>query len=90
MEPVVEPVPDDDRFVPPDPPPAPRTSPDRLVAWGGLFGSPLVLLVLLVANLSLPTWVGYGLVAWFVGGFLYLVGQMPRGPRDPDDDGARV
>ena len=27
---------------------------------------------------------------WFVGGFVYLVLLMPRGPRDPDDDGARL
>ena len=32
----------------------------------------------------------YALVAWFVGGFTYLVLQMPRGPRDPEDDGARL
>lgn len=89
-EPVPVPVPDEDRFVPPTPPPVPRTSPDRLAAWAGLFGAPVVLLVALVLNLSLPTWVGYLLVAWFVGGFLYLVVQMPSGPRDPDDDGARL
>ena len=81
---------DDDQFVPPAPPPVPRTSPDRLAAWGGLFGAPLVLLVALVAQLSLPAWVGYALVAWFVGGFLYLVLRMPSGPRDPGDDGARL
>jgi hypothetical protein len=84
------PAPDAERFVPPAPPPVPRTSPDRLAAWAGLFGAPMVLLVALVLNLSLPTWVGYVLVAWFVGGFLYLVVQMPSGPRDPGDDGARL
>ena len=35
-------------------------------------------------------WLGYLLVAAFVGGFLYLVTRMPRGPRDPADDGARL
>jgi hypothetical protein len=93
-EPPVAPVPaptdDDERFVPPPPPPVPRSSPDRLAAWAGLFGAPLVLLVALVLNVSLPTWAGYVLVAWFVGGFLYLVVQMPSGPRDPGDDGARL
>jgi hypothetical protein len=81
---------DEGRFVPPPPPPVPRSTPDRLAAWAGLFGAPLVLLVALVLNLSLPTWAGYVLVAWFVGGFLYLVVQMPSGPRDPGDDGARL
>ena len=80
----------EERFVPPPPPPVPRTSPDRLAAWSGLFGAPVVLLVALVLSLPLPTWVGYVLVAWFVGGFLYLVVQMPSGPRDPGDDGARL
>ena len=30
------------------------------------------------------------LVASFVGGFIYLAASMPRGPRDPGDDGAVV
>jgi hypothetical protein len=29
-------------------------------------------------------------VAWFVGGFGYLVHEMPRSPRDPWDDGSRI
>jgi hypothetical protein len=84
------PEPDEERFVPPPPPPVPRSTPDRLAAWCGLFGAPLVLLVALVLGVSLPVWLGYVLVAWFVGGFLYLVVQMPSGPRDPGDDGARL
>ena len=84
------PHPDEERFVPPPPPPVPRSTPDRLAAWCGLFGAPLVLLVALVLGVSLPVWLGYVLVAWFVGGFLYLVVQMPSGPRDPGDDGARL
>lgn len=79
-----------DRFVPPPPPPVPTATTDRLVAWVGIFGSPTVLLVCLVLGISLPPLVGYALVAAFVGGFLYLVVQMPRGPRDPGDDGARL
>ncbi|WP_193614011.1 hypothetical protein [Nocardioides lijunqiniae] len=79
-----------DRFVPPPPPPLPTTSPDRTVAWVGLFGGPAILLVCLVLGVELPALVAYLLVAAFVGGFLYLVVQMPRGPRDPDDDGAVV
>ena len=27
---------------------------------------------------------------WFVGGFAYLVREMPRSPRDPWDDGSRI
>ena len=63
---------------------------DRLLAWLGVFGSPAVLLVCLVFGIDLPQLLAYLLVAAFVGGFLYLVRQMPSGPRDPDDDGAVI
>ncbi len=79
-----------DRFVPPPPPPLPTPTTDRLIAWVGVFGSPIVLLVCLVLGIDLPRVIAYLLVASFVGGFLYLVVQMPRGPRDPDDDGAKL
>jgi hypothetical protein len=55
-----------------------------------VFGSPLILLFCLILKVQLPTLVGYVLIAGFVGGFIYLVAQMPRGPRDPFDDGARL
>ncbi|MCW2766913.1 MAG: hypothetical protein JWO11_2872 [Nocardioides sp.] len=80
----------EERFVPPTPPPLPRVPRDRLVAWAGVFGSPTVLLFCLVLGIHLPTVLGYALIAAFVGGFIYLVVQMPRGPRDPFDDGARL
>ena len=81
---------DEEQFVPPPPPPLPVASPDRMVAWTGLFGSPAILLTALVLGFSLPGWFGYLLVTWFIGGFVYLVALMPRGPRDPGDDGARI
>jgi hypothetical protein len=80
----------DDRFVPPPPPPLPHPPPVRLAAWVGLFGSPAVLLVALVAGITLPPLLGYALVGAFLGGFGYLVVTMQRGPRDPGDDGARI
>ena len=82
---------DDDDFVPPTPPPLPRLSPDRLLAWVGLFGSPTILLVCLVLNVRLLPWMAYLLVASFIGGFAYLVAKMPRNTDiDPWDDGARL
>ncbi|GCD91752.1 hypothetical protein NLS1_37580 [Nocardioides sp. LS1] len=81
---------DEDRFVPPPPPPLPRTTPDRVAAWLGVFASPAVLLVAMVFGLHLPGFISFLLVGAFVGGFLYLVAQMPRGPRDPWDDGSRL
>jgi hypothetical protein len=80
----------EDRFVPPPPPPLPHVPRDRMLAWAGLFGSPAILLTALVLGIGLPPLVGYALVAAFIGGFAYLVMQMPRGPHDPYDDGARL
>ena len=82
---------DDDQFVPPTPPPLPRLSPDRLLAWVGLFGSPTMLLICLVLNIRLVPWMAYLLVASFIGGFAYLVVKLPRNTDiDPWDDGARL
>jgi hypothetical protein len=80
----------EERFEPPTPPPMPRTTPDRLAAWIGIFGSPMVLLAALIFSIEVPTFVAYVLICGFVGGFGYLVYKMPRGPRDPWDDGAQV
>lgn len=79
-----------ERFVPPQPPPLPRTTPQRLVAWLGLIAAPAALLICLVAGMLPPDWISFGLVAWFLGGFGYLVWHMPKHPNDPFDDGARV
>jgi hypothetical protein len=81
---------EEERYVPPPPPPLPHVTPDRLAAWTGVFGAPTVLLLALLVGVHLPAWLGYLLVTSFVGGFVYLVVQMPRGPRDPGDDGARL
>jgi hypothetical protein len=84
---------DDDEeegYDPPEPPPLPTVTPDRGLAWAGVFGSPAVLLACLIFSISIPTWLGYLLVVGFVGGFIYLVFQMPREPREPWDDGAQV
>ncbi|MEP9365600.1 hypothetical protein ABLE68_21710 [Nocardioides sp. CN2-186] len=94
----IAPEDEDDPFVadeeegydPPPPPPVPRTTPDRLLAWIGIFGSPAVLLASLILQISLPSLIGYLLILGFVGGFVYLVAKMPREPRDPWDDGAQI
>jgi len=81
---------DEDRFVPPAPPPVPPTTADRYAAWAGVLGAPVVLLAVVVLRLDLPAILGYALIAAFVGGFGYLVATMSREPRDPGDDGARL
>lgn len=80
----------EDRYVPPPPPPLPRPENKRLVAWVGLFGMPAVLLSCLILGIGLPSLLAYLMAAWFMGGFTYLVLMMPKGPRDPGDDGARI
>lgn len=79
-----------ERFRPPTPPPfpVPRTW-QRGVAWAGIFVAPLLALVVALFSLWVTPLVGWALVGWFVGGFAYLVHEMPRG-RDPWDDGSRV
>jgi hypothetical protein len=77
-------------YQPPPPPPLPTIAPDRGLAWAGVLGSPIVLLVALIAQISIPGWLACLLIVGFVGGFLYLVAKMPREPRDPWDDGAQV
>jgi len=79
-----------ERFVPPEPPPLPYVPPARLLAWCLMVGGPVLLLLSLVLDFWLPGIIQVLAVAGFVGGFVYLVLQMPRDPRDPWDDGARV
>lgn len=81
---------DEDHFVPPPPPPLPKVEPRRKLAWIGLFGAPVLGLLLLVLGLVVPGWLEVGLVAAFVGDFGYLVATMRSSPPDPwsGDDGA--
>jgi hypothetical protein len=82
----------DDHFVPPEPDPVPTPEPPRLLAWAGVFGVPVVVLLLVVLQVTLPPWGSLLCLAWFVGGFGYLIATMRResGPDDDWDDGARL
>lgn len=83
---------DEGHFTPPAPPPMPELDPRRRLAWFGLFGSPVVMLVAVVLGWSLPNWLMFCLAVSFAGGFVYLVATMPN--RRPGDgsggDGAVV
>ena len=81
---------DEPRFDPPTPPPLPRPEPRRAIAWAGVFGAPVLMLVALVTRIDLPSLLDYLILAWFVGGFLYLVATMSRTGREPWDDGSRI
>jgi hypothetical protein len=84
-------VPAAERFRPPPPPPfpVPRTW-QRGVAWAGIFVAPVLALLIGILSVYVTPLVGWALVAWFVGGFVYLVRVMPRSPREPWDDGSRI
>jgi hypothetical protein len=81
---------DDEHFVPPVPPPVPRPTPARRLAWIGLFAPPVLMLAAVVFGWTFPGWLALGLVAGFVGGFVFLVATMPRDGGDGWGDGAVV
>lgn len=84
-------VADVDRFQPPAPPPVPLPrSWQRGLAWAGVFLAPLIGISLAIFDVYVASLVGWGLVAWFVGGFVYLIVTMSPTPREPWDDGSRV
>ena len=80
----------EEHFVPPEPPPVPRATPSRRLAWCGLFLPPLLMLAAVVLDWTFPSWVTMGLVAAFIGGFVFLVATMPRDGGDGWGDGAVV
>lgn len=85
-----QPAPEDDRFVPPDPPPLPRLGPPAAVGLG--------LLALGLVLVGAPGWIGvspvYGLplgLLTLAAGLGWLVLRLwPTPPEDEDDDGARL
>lgn len=79
---------DGERFIPPDLPPLPRADLVSRLAWAGVVGGPLFLLIAALFWRDLPELLLLVAVAAFVGGFAALVVRMPR-DRD-DDDGAVV
>ena len=84
----------EEHFVPPTPPPAPLPAGPRGLAWLGVLGSPVAMLVLVLLRIAIPSWLGLLLFAGFVGGVVYLIAKMPRRDDDNDpfsgDDGAVV
>ena len=75
---------DEERFVPPEPPPITSTDLASRLAWLGVLGGPLVLLLAALTWSHLPTLVVLAALAAFVGGFITLVARLPR---DRDDNG---
>jgi hypothetical protein len=82
---------DEERFVPDPPPPLPQLEPWQQLAWVGVLGGPLLLLIAVLFSISLPTWASLIAVAGFVGGFITLVARMDNGDsEDGRPDGGAV
>jgi len=81
---------DEEGFVPPEPPPITSTDLASRLAWLGVLGGPLVLLLAALTWSRLPTLVVILTLAAFVGGFITLVARLPRDRDDGPDDGAVV
>lgn len=81
----------EEHYTPPEPPRTPLPEPPRLLAWSGVLGVPVLLLVLVVLGIAIPSWGSLLMTVWFLGGFGYLVATMRRDDdEDGGDDGAVV
>lgn len=81
-----------ERYIPPPPPPLPRLRPVDQLAWLGVLGGPIVLLLAAVFTLPIPTWVELAAALGFVAGFVTLVVGLDNRSHDEldGDDGAQV
>lgn len=77
---------DDEHFVPPAPPPIPRTDMITMLAWAGVFGTPVLFAGAYLLGQSLSGLVSMIAVIAFIGGFGVLISRL-RGhdPHDPDN-----
>ena len=80
----------DEHFVPPEPPPLPRGDTISRLAWAGVIGGPLVLLIAALFGGDLPAALLLAALAAFIGGFVTLVARMPGESPDDPDHGAVV
>ncbi len=87
--PVARPTEEDERYVPPDPPPLGGDLLAR-ISWAAVLGGPLFLVLAVIFWRDLPRMLLLAALAAFVGGFVALVARMPRERGEDDDDGAVV
>jgi hypothetical protein len=80
----------DEHFVPPEPPPLPRGDTVSRLAWAGVIGGPLVLLLAALFGGDLPAPILLVALGGFIGGFVTLVARMPGEAPDDPDHGAVV
>lgn len=77
---------DEHKFIPDPPPPLPTLPPYKQLAWAGLLGGPLLLLLGAIAHVALPGWASGLAIISFIGGFITLVATMGE---DSDGDGGQ-
>ena len=77
----------EEHFTPPEPPPAPIPAGPRGLAWAGALGLPVLAIVLTLARLSIPSWLGTLGVLAFIASLGYLFATMPRDHHDDPFDG---
>ncbi|HET6919118.1 MAG TPA: hypothetical protein VFI46_06590 [Jiangellaceae bacterium] len=85
-EPAGPPAEAEGHFIPPPPPPLPRGDHVSRLAWAGVLGVPVFLVVAVALGWHLPSWATTLAVIALFAGFATLVARM-RGhdPHDPDD-----
>jgi hypothetical protein len=90
--PVPRPVPAEDHYVPPDPPPLPKADPLTRLAWIGVVSGPVFFLVTALLRIEVTGVAAFLGVTAFVAGFVTLVARMRERPAADDgpDDGAVV
>jgi hypothetical protein len=81
-----------DHFVPPEPEPGPRLDWISRLAWTGVLGGPVLLVIAALLDVSGDSRVTLAALVGFAGGFLTLVFRMKDRPNidDTPDDGAVV
>ena len=82
----------DNHFVPPPPPPLPQVDSVTRLAWLGILGGPLFILITSILGLQMESWVVFVALLAFCGGIATLVARMGDHPSQDDgwDDGAVV
>ncbi|MEV0693736.1 hypothetical protein [Streptomyces sp. NPDC050388] len=78
---------DEGHFVPPEPPPLPESDLTSKLAWLGVLGGPVLLLLAILLGWEMTWWLTTLCIGGFLGGFATLVMRMRTGDEDDDDPG---
>jgi hypothetical protein len=87
------PAPDEEFYRKVSTPPPRHMKHSHLMAWLGIIGGPVTIMLASMAHVILPRPVLLAIALLFVAGAIFLISQLPeRGPAEPDwpDDGAQL